>query len=223
MYEAIVIDTETTDANDPDVVQLAWAHADCGGIRTPVWQRNFKPQRPMAWGALATHHILPSELETCDPCDTVGKHVPKAEYWIGHNVDFDWKALGQPPVKRICTLAMARSIWPKCDAHNLTALTYFLFGVDEEIRERVRGAHDAAADVVLSADILTLIARDEGITSMSEMWGFSEECRIPKIMSFGKFKGQPVGAVDRGWANWYSRQDDIDPYLIQALKRAGKL
>ena len=47
------------------------------------------------------------DLIDCDPSYTV-KLPPDAEYIIGHNVDFDWKALGQPNVKRICTQALAR-------------------------------------------------------------------------------------------------------------------
>lgn len=38
-------------------------------------------------------------------------------------------------------------------------------------------------------------------------------------MAFGKFKGQPVSAVDNGWRGWYRKQTDPDPYLLKAFDR----
>ena len=62
------------------------------------------------------------------------------------------------------------------------------------------------------------IATPEGL---ERLWAESEEARIPKIMTFGKFKDEPVSKVDRGYANWYRRQPDPDPYLLEAFRRNG--
>lgn len=220
--EAIIIDTETHDTEAPEVIELAWKMAGemQGGY---CFSARFKPTKQMAWGALATHHILPDELVGLDPSAVAPQAVPQADYWIGHNVDFDWEALGKPAgVKRICTLAMARARWPTLDSHKLGALVYYLDGASVATRMRVRGAHGAAADVDLCEIVLNAIIK-EGFTSWSALHAYSEDCRIPKIMAFGKYKGQPISAVDRGWTNWYQRQSDTDPYLIEALRRAGKL
>lgn len=222
-FEAIVIDTETTCVDEPQVLELAWQSHYLDGGEVVAFEERFLPTKAISLGALATHHILETDLEGCADSGFAPARVPTAEYWIGHNVDFDWKALGRPQVKRICTLAMARSIWPKCDSHSLTAMMYYLEGRTEEVRKLVREAHGAAADVGLCAMILRRIADGEGIKTFRDLYGFSEECRIPKIMTFGKFKGMPVSAVDRGWANWYQRQEDTDPYLLTALRKAGKL
>lgn len=225
MYEAIVLDTETTNnkPEEAEVIELAWGEYSLTSLLGDVEVKRYKPMRACQWGALSTHHILPGDLEDCSPSATVRGDLPAAEYWIGHNIDFDWKCLGIPPVKRICTLAMARSIWPRCDSHKQTALFYFLFGATEETKQKVLFAHGAEVDIGLTARILDHIIDAEGIKSFSDLWQFSEECRVPKIMSFGKFKDQPISAVDRGWANWYARQSDTDPYLLTALRKAGKL
>lgn len=219
--EAIIIDTETTGTENPEVIELAWEQYPIVVFRERKtgWER-FKPARPMQMGALATHHILPSELEGCAPASTAPGLVPKVNYWIGHNIDFDWRALGSPPVKRICTLAIARTLWPECDSHKLGAMMYHLCGKTGETREMVQRAHGAEADVELCR---ILIDHFPETGSLFNLHAFSEECRIPKIVSFGKYKGQPVSAVDRGWANWYLRQEDQDEYLVAALKRAGKV
>lgn len=40
---------------------------------------------------------MPSDLEGCDPSSDC--RLPDCKFIVGHNVDFDWKALGSPEVK----------------------------------------------------------------------------------------------------------------------------
>lgn len=67
------------------------------------------------------------------------------------------------------------------------------------------------------------MSRNQPDVEIARLWQFSEECRIPTVFSFGKFKGQPISAADRGCANWYRRQPDPDPYLLEAFRRNGLL
>lgn len=226
-FEAIILDTETTDVENAEVIELYWedftfgAPAGCGS------HQFYYPKGEIALGALCAHHIFKEDLLGSPPASQAPGDVGQSGVWIGHNVDFDWKMLGMPPVQRVCTLAMARSIWPKLDKHTLTALVYFLQGRTPEIRTLVHNAHGAKADVTLCRAVLERILDIEGIKSVNDLVGFSDEARIPKIMSFGKYKGQPISAVDRGWANWYQRESaksgDCDQYLMTALRKAGKL
>jgi len=215
---AIILDTEATDFENAEVIELAWR--EFGGPIAPTVQR-FKPTKPSAWGALATHHILMEELEGMPPSDTAPLHVPDASYLIGHNVDFDWKVLGYPEGKRICTLAMSRALWPEVDSHSLVAMTYFTQGATAKTREMVKNAHSAADDVMLCHSLLCVIMEVAKLHTLHEIHEFSEEARIPKIMTFGKFKGEPISAVDRGYMNWYRRQPDTDPYVLEAFRRNG--
>ncbi len=223
-YAAIILDTETTD-NKPETahpIELGWASfsfVEAAPVLTHT--SRYKPKEPPKFGAIATHHILMSDLENCQSSDTINLSIPPVQYWIGHNIDFDWTVLGKPPVKRICTLALARSLWPECDSHSLSALAYYCLGATEETRARVKSAHNALADVLLCADILRVMLQVIRVDTLEELWKESEDARIPTIMTFGKFKGEPISAVDRGYANWYRRQTDTDPYVIEAFRRAG--
>lgn len=223
-FEAILLDTETTTNKETperplEVVELAWMPlAAPGGFRSL-----YKPVMPCTWGATAVHHILPQDLIDKRPSAQAPYDLPKAQYWIGHNIDFDWKALGQPPVKRICTLALSRSLWPEMDSHTLSAMVYFVLGANAKTRDRLRNAHAALADCEFVAELLHAITAKTGVTSLEGMWELSEEARIPKIWTFGKFKDQPIAAADRGYAAWCNRQPDFDPYYLVALRRAGLL
>jgi exodeoxyribonuclease X len=75
--------------------------------------------------------------------------------------------------------------------------------------------------VELCIDILNIIQHVAKTTSLEDLYAFSEDARVPRLMTFGKFKGQPISAVDKGYANWYRRQSDTDPYVIEAFRREG--
>ena len=50
----------------------------------------------------------------------MGFRLPEGiEYLVGHNVDYDWKVIGQPEIKRICMLALCRSFFPALDSHSI--------------------------------------------------------------------------------------------------------
>src|SRR5437773_8093810 len=109
LSRAMLVDTETTGLDEPHVIQLAhskpflWSEEITAGDYTV---RMFKPGKPISTGAKAAHHIIEADLT--DHPSWSGSYYLDAEYLIGHNIDFDWQALGeQPLVKRICTLALA--------------------------------------------------------------------------------------------------------------------
>lgn len=220
MIDAIILDTETTGFEEPEVIELAWREPGGLGL-VNVFLKKYKPSKMIEWGATATHHILMEDLLDCEPTSQAALDFPPSRFIIGHNVDYDCDALGQPEGKRICTLAMSRALWPEVDSHSLSAMTYFTQGANEATRLMVRGAHSAADDVLMCQALLFVIMDVTKITDLESLWRFSEDARVPKIMTFGKFKGQPVSAVDRGYMNWYRRQPDTDPYVLIAFERNG--
>src|SRR5574341_981657 len=196
--DAIIFDTETTGFNEPQVIELAWLG---WGPEDGSFYERYKPSKVLEWGAVATHHILMEDLEGKPPSSEA--RLPAGlRYIIGHNVDFDWTVMGQPDVKRICTLAMARAVWPDLDSHSLTACMYFTEGATAATRQMVKGAHNALDDVMMTKRLLDTITDLMKITSLERLWELSEDSRVPRIMTFGKFRGQPVSAVDRGYVNW---------------------
>jgi exodeoxyribonuclease X len=221
---AVILDTETTAAKETperriEVIELAYRDTH----DREFFHRRYKPSMPPQWGALAVHGITMSELEDCPPSSQALLDSPlRATFWIGHNIDFDWRALGSPPqVRRICTLALARALWPELDSHTLTVMMYFIKGAAPATRELLRSAHSAAADIDFCEDLLQVIMQVAKVRDLETLWELSEEARIPKKMTFGKHAGKLVSEVDRGYANWYRGQPDADPYLIAAFRQHG--
>lgn len=217
-----LLDTETTGLEPNEVIEFAWVGLDdvTFNRQTNITCNKYNTDLTISFGAAATHHILPCDLVYSPKFSA--DEIPVAEYLVGHNIDFDWKALGKPAGKRICTLALSRRIWPTLDSHSLSALFYFIFGMNELSRAVLREAHSAFHDVAITHRILQHITKKLEITSIEELYEKSEEARIPTHMPFGKFKGLPISEVDKGWASWYRKQSDTDPYIMIALSRAGK-
>lgn len=223
---AIIFDTETTGKVDPVAIEAAWLRLRdlASGEVTGHFVQQYNPGKPIELGAIAVHHIIDEDLVGCLPSETCT--LPSdIEYLIGHNIDYDWAVMGQPDVKRICTLALARKWVPGLDAYNQSAMLYH-FWANERARARshLRGAHSALADVqtchyVLMA--LVSILRENGELQPDDgwerLWEISEAARIPTIMPFGKHKGTALVDLPSDYLSWLKKQPELDPYLAKAL------
>lgn len=218
----IVFDTETTGRVDPQIIEAAWivvSDIDAGdGSFSSIsrFAAGYRPDKPIELGAMATHGIIEDDLTGCAP-HTDFKLPDGVDIIIGHNIDYDWEAAGKPDVRRICTLALARKLWPDLDSHTQSALLYHLH--DHRIaRALCKNAHSAEADVENLTRVLAEIVRKTHATSWDHLYEISEAARIPDTMPFGKHKGVPIAEVPRDYMVWLMKQENADPYVIQAFK-----
>lgn len=222
---AMIFDTETTGGEPAKMIEAAGIFLTAGAevdLRPSAhFCERFNPGVPSTLGALATHHILDGELEGCPPPESFVLNLDAEDYLIGHNVDYDWKVIGCPPVRRICTLALARHALPTLDSHTLGACLYhFVGGV--EAREMLRGkAHGAAADCEVTRHVLRHLIPFYRVAgdpfTWEALWAASEFARVPSVISFGKHKGTRIVDLPSDYVDWLLRQTDLDPYLVKAL------
>ena len=221
---AIIFDSETTGLKDPQMVE--GAYLKLGDIQAlevvEEFLQRYKADKPIELGALATSHIYDEELVDCPP------HTDFAlpfgtQYIIGHNVDYDWGVIGQPDVKRICTQALSRSLWPDADSHSQSAMIYLHYR--EHARGLLQNAHAALDDVHncrrLLVKILEELAARTGaaVFSFEDLWMISEEARIPTVIRFGKHAGSKIADIPSDYKRWLLGQADVDPYLRKALTK----
>ncbi|MGB9067292.1 MAG: 3'-5' exonuclease [Candidatus Acidiferrales bacterium] len=239
---AILLDTETTGIDEPDVIELAWLplvtrfEPSSASLLIPGlphdlpggWFR-FRPRKPITLGAMAAHHIIEGDLVDQPEWSGSWELPGGTDYVVAHNVDFDHRAIGSPPVKRICTLALARKLWPTLDSHSLAALTYHLMP-HAEAREALKGAHSAMVDARLCHRLLVAeLALMPAIASWERLWAASEKARVPTHFTFGKFgpqNGQPgrpiaeIRQMDPSYIDWCLTKCDQckDEYWQRALR-----
>ena len=171
---------------------------------------------------MAVHHIL--EADIVDQPNFGTFTLPtETVYIIGHNIDYDIRAIqtcgvDTQHIKAICTLALARLVWPDAEAHNISALIYMISKGSEKAREMLKGAHRADADIILTANILMHIVHKLNIQTIEALFEASEDARIPRSINFGKHRGTAIVDLPSDYVQWLMRQEDLDPYLRKALE-----
>lgn len=213
---AVILDTETTGLKEPALVEYGQLAVDIvnGNVEADLDYdiRRYNPGKPIEFSAMATHGITDEDVASHAPVSEF--MPPPVDFIIGHNVDFDWRVMGEPNVKRICTLALARKAWPEAE-HKLLALVYML---DREQAQHLHhSAHGVEADIELCLIVLRAVCKIFAPADLEALWRMSEAARVPDIMPFGKHKGVPVRQLPGDYVRWLLGQPDIDPYLRQAL------
>jgi len=238
MSQAMILDTELTGLHEPDVIQLAAK----GPMPFPNWHSaptellHFQPRKPITIGAMATHRIIPEDLEGYPVWPGSYELPVDVGYLIGHGVDIDWTAIGAPArVRRICTLALAKRYWPDLDSYKLVALMFHLVS-PAAAREMTANAHSASVDISLTEfvldNLIDEINKQRGgviphVQSWDTLWEISEAARIPVRIGFSKYgpkNGQPgtlYSEVPTGMLKWIVdpvRVNDMDPWEVKAAK-----
>ena len=223
---AIILDTETHTLNGlPIEIAYAPVEVHAGKLsldKSQLFDQLYQVNQPISYAAMAVHHILESDLVD-QPLYSSFELPADTTYIIGHNVDYDMAAIARcgvetQDIKAICTLALARKVWPQTDAHNISALIYLISKGSDKARELLKGAHRADADIILTANILMHIVHHLNIHNIDDLYLASEQARIPTKINFGKHKGSLIQDLPHDYINWLLRQDDLDPYLKKALE-----
>jgi exodeoxyribonuclease X len=230
----VLLDTETTGFLEPVVpVQVAMIEIlgddpRCLGVGE-TWYRQFNPKKEIEYGAMSTHFVsneMAQDYQDWDP-----SLLPEVDLFVGHSIDYDWKAVGSPAnVRRACTFAMAKRAWPELDSHKLGAILIKLLGPDVAF-PMLQSAHQAKTDALNNLELVRALSKEWDIASWEEFWEINEMCRMPTHMQFGKYgpdkskgyAGLPLEEMvkkDRGYTDWVLKLDDLDPYLRKAIENA---
>lgn len=227
VMQAIILDTETHTLNGlPIEIAYAPIQIEAGKLsldRSQMFDQLYSiGDEKISYASMAVHHILEAEIAN-QPNFSSFTLPNETIYIIGHNIDYDIRAIQQcgvdtSHIKAICTLALARLVWPDAEAHNISALIYMISKGSEKAREMLKGAHRADADIILTANILMHIIHKLNIQTIEELFEASEDARIPRTINFGKHRGTAIADLPSDYINWLFRQEELDPYLRKALE-----
>lgn len=222
----VVIDTETTGMRDDDeLVEIAavWGPEDWAHSLVRPWER------PISWGAMATHHITQEMVEAeglrLGDALSVTRLVLPGPGWVMvmHNAEFDRKYL--PPylshdLPHICTYRCALHLCPDAESHSNGALWYELGLSHSMPPEAGAMPHRALFDALMTYDILEWMisevcqempvvtdegpTRDECIQRLIEM---TQEPVLLRKVRFGKHVGSLWRDVPVDYLQWCLRQD----------------
>lgn len=162
----IILDCETTGFQDPRPVEIAYFRLpefkvlrefklrsslesvfDLESDFDLIFNSRFNPKKPISSEASKIHGIWPKDVRDKPPYTDF--ELPDMEYLVGHNINYDYRVLGSPKIKLICTKTIANKVIPKDERPNLklVSLTKHLYPTLEGIKE---GAHGALFDCYLT-------------------------------------------------------------------------
>lgn len=240
----LYVDTETTDIQSKDLIQLAFL-TDDPNIFMNMY---FKPIQEISFEAMAVHNITPEDLEEYDTfedsklpeegIDPEYKGSSLKEYlqflgdkyvWVAHNAEFDVEVLNKKGINiphTICTLKVARNSLVKSDGRDLDSyklqyLRYYLGLYKTEDREHIQ-AHDALSDVYFLRDLFYYI-RDNTKLNVELMQTITKQPQIIREVRFGKYAGktlEEIERVDREYLEWLGNNMSDNPDLVWNIRQA---
>jgi exodeoxyribonuclease X len=203
-----VIDTETTSI-EGGVVEIASVDIVDGIICNPMSDL-VKPTEPISFEAMAIHHITEDMIADAPAIDDVIDRYQGADAYVAHNAKFDKSKLPQITAPWICTLKLARSLYPEHPSHSNQYLRYSL-GLKPYLPEGLY-AHRALYDCYVTAELLMFMGRAAQWT-MRQMREISNEPSLMYAMRFGKHKGRTFSDIaieDPGYLRWLLGTTDLD-------------
>ncbi|WP_410015330.1 exodeoxyribonuclease X [Sodalis sp. C49] len=194
-----VIDTETCGL-DGGVVEVASVDVVDGRLCNAMSDL-VNPDRPIGYEAMAIHHITEAMVEDKPRIAKVIGRYHGSPYYVAHNAAFDRRMLPEMHGQWICTVKLARKLYPGLKYSN-QYLRYAL-GLEVAVPEGLY-PHRALYDCYVTAALLVKIIGDSG-WSAEQMAALSNETTLLTTLKFGKYRGQPMERIareDPGYLKW---------------------
>jgi len=181
-----VIDTETCGL-DGGIVEIATVDVIDGQIVQPMSDL-ISPDRPISTEAMAIHQITEEMVEGKPRiAAAIGKYHG-SPYYVAHNAAFDRGVLPEMHGEWICTLKLARALYPNIRYSN-QYLRYAL-KLDVTVPDGLY-PHRALYDCYVTAALLQRIIKDSG-WSAEKMVEISNSPALLRTLKFGKYRGQKI-------------------------------
>jgi DNA polymerase III epsilon subunit-like protein len=222
MRAYFVADVETTGVRPTDkIVEVCFIEIDEDLEEVNRAESLIDPEIEIPSGASAVHGITNDRVAE-EP--TIEQFMGMRDYpmmkeqpsvLIAHNAAFDMRYLGEwmhPESEVLCTLRLAKRLWPTLDSYKLQALRYSL-GLPAPEGD----AHRAGADVELLLNlVLYMLAVTE--LDLDGLLAMSKEPLSIKKMPFGKHKDKALHEVPRDYIEWLMKQDNVDSDLRASIE-----
>jgi len=213
-----VIDTETCGLQG-GVVEVASVDVIDGQIVNPMSDL-VSPDRPISRQAMAVHRITEAMVMGKPPIEDAITRYHGSAYYVAHNASFDRRMLPEIAGDWICTMTLARQLWPGIKYGN-QALRHSL--KLEVTPPADLHAHRALYDCYVTAALLIRIMDLSGWSAAEMSQRSQPAAQRDDVLPFGKYRGQALAVIarkDPGYLKWMLENvKDLRPPLRQALRK----
>lgn len=212
-----VVDTETTGFAPPaaEMVELGWTDITVfhDGMRITSDQNSLfvNPGRRIPTEVTAVHGITDEMVKDGIAPDDARERASKgAAVLVAHNARFDKQFLPSR-LPWICTMTIARRVWPKGKVENHKNMTLkAALGIEVE-----GDAHRAGFDTAVTARIFLHLTKHYTVAQMIQM---SDPNYVPSQVMVGKNAGMRFEQCDDGYLRWVINQSEFTPGEKAAAK-----
>lgn len=223
MQRILIADTETTGVTPQDeICEVAFVEVNQDLEVLYEFGSLVKPGIPIKPEASAASHITNDMVADAISVEACFCGFPERYFdsilLIGHNSAFDRRYLSRywGIVSELCTLRMARKLYPNAPNHQLQTLRYYL---DLDV-ESLGGAqaHRALQDVYVTYELLERMSIDTGLSLMDLIEESAKPIEIT-TMPFGKHKGIELVKLPARYVDWLLNLENLDCDLKIALEK----
>lgn len=197
---------------------------DYGVVRGEPLEQILDPEAEIGFGAMGIHNITPEMVEGQPKLsDVIEDHIPDKDYYfIAHNAKFDMKMLrlDQDNTKHICTLELARLLYPTesiplhgiPDHKNMTL--FYALGCYKTFKYS-GVAHRAGYDVSVTAAVLKAMMDQNNLKTLDEVYTLLNQPPKPfgeRDCWMKKYRGltwDEVAKKDKSYLVWIKNNYDF--------------
>lgn len=212
-----VIDTETCGLQG-GIVEVASVDVVNGQIVNPMSDL-VSPDRPISRQAMAIHRISEAMVAGMPPIEQAIVRYYGSPVYVAHNASFDRRVLPEMHGEWICTMKLARAVWP--------GMKYSNQALRESLQLEVTPpaglhAHRALYDCYVTAALLIRIMETSG-WDVGQMLARMQPQSNADTFPFGKYRGHKIEAVakrDPGYLRWMLKNiPDLQADLRSSMLR----
>jgi exodeoxyribonuclease X len=201
-----VIDFETTgEPPDAAVCEVGWCdvpEGDVDGYHAFLCD----PGRPIPPEARAIRHISDRDVADAPPAAAIFRMLMDgAAVFCAHNAAFEREFFGGGEHPWICTMKVARRLWPECPRHTNQCLRYWL-GLELEYTLSMP-SHRAGPDAYVTAQILGEALK---LATIDQMIAWTKQPSLLPSVTFGKHRGQQWKDLPTDYLVWLIQKSDTD-------------
>jgi len=217
-----ICDTETTglDPATDRVCELAGLYWSPALGVLGQFETLIDPGRPIPPDASAVHHLTDEDVAGKPSLDEALRQLKAQPFqiWVAHNADFDFNFIPRDERPVLCTLRLAKKVYPQSPRHTNQYLRYALKLAVPEAKGLP--AHRALADVFVTTALLRHLLEEvqnlrPDLQTIEDLVNWSTEPNLLPICRFGnKHRDKPWSEVPKSYLQWMAREvQDMDPDL----------
>ncbi|CAK9884835.1 MAG: Exodeoxyribonuclease 10 [Candidatus Erwinia impunctatus] len=214
MLSLRVIDTETCGLQG-GIVEIASVDVINGKITNPMSDL-VCPDRPITPQATYVHRITEAMVKDKPPIEQLIERYHGSHYYVAHNAQFDRKMLPEMHGEWICTMKLARQLWP--------GRRYSNQALREDLELDVTPpddlhAHRALYDCYVTTALLIRIMEVSAYDPLTMVRLCQPATAAVSTLPFGKYRGYPIKEIAEREPRYLHWMLNNIPTLTPGLRR----